>query len=89
MPSSQDISSFAMRTERSSLAPVGQRAGNVRWDLTTRDSVRHKTPGPLGPVLGAEVPLRRPLAEAAEGGPLNLLVRNNCWRSKVDGVSKV
>lgn len=39
--------------------------------------------GPKVPVLEIEAPLRKQLAEqAAEGGQLNLLVRNNCNRTE-------
>ena len=35
------------------------------------------------PVLEIKAPLREQLAEqAAAGGPLNLLVRNNCYRTE-------
>jgi len=57
--------------------------------LTTRDGLRQGHQGPRMPGLEVKAAEKQLAEEAAAGGPLNLIVRNNCRAIGVvfDGVS--
>jgi hypothetical protein len=67
--------------EMSSLASGGPKSG-LCLGLTTRDSVRHQTPGASVPVL--DVKAAKKLKRAAGGGPLNLSLSPK-WKRNVAG----
>lgn len=66
---------------KSSPGVSGHKCQQSRWGLRTGDGVRQETPGARTAGTGGKGPAEKLSAENwggdAEGGPLNLFIRNN------------